>query len=226
MTLPISTIGENPQQPGITAEIFNPDQLIAGNLKIVSEDIRLLAGDLPRGSVLGKVTTTGYASAPGSGNVGNGTLGSISVGSAPLFGVYTLKAIDATHFSVTDPEGNPQAEATVGTAYASSTINFTITAGGTAFAANDSFTITVTEATGDYKLSVATASDGSQTPCAILASSTDASVSPQMAGAYLMGEFNANALNYDPSWTITTLRNALRPFSIFVKASVSAADPT
>jgi hypothetical protein len=226
MTLPISTIGENPQQPGIYAETFVPDQLIAGNLKLVTDDILLMSGKLPRGSVLGKQTTNTLQTAPGASNTGNGTIGSTSLGATPLFGVYTLEATGATTFAVTDPEGNAQANATVGTAYASGTINFTITAGATAFAAGDTFTITVTEATGNYVLSVKTASDGSQVPCAILVSTTDASTQPQLTGGYLMGEFNGNALNFDPSWTVAALRTALRAFSIFVKSSVSAADPT
>jgi hypothetical protein len=42
----------------------------------------------------------------------------------------------------------------------------------------------------------------------------------------VMAEVNGNALNYDPSWNITTLTAALRPSAIFVKSSVSAADPS
>ena len=105
-------------------------------------------------------------------------------------------------------------------------IGFTLTAGGTAFAAGDKFTLTVEDAVGTYKLSVKTAVDGSQTPVTILADYADASAGPVTTGAYLMAEVNANALNFDPSWDIPTLTAALRPYSIFVKSSVSAADPS
>jgi hypothetical protein len=225
MTLNVSTIGENPQQPGITAETFVPDQLIAGNLKLVTEQIRLASGNLPRGAVLGRVSNNSIQKAAGADNTGNGTLGTVTLGSAPLFGIYTLTATAATTFTVTDPEGDAQPNATVGSAYASDTINFTITAGATAFVAGDTFTIEVVEATGDYILSVKSASDGSQNPSAILVSATDATDGPQEAGAYLLGGFNARAITFDESWTLADLRSAMRAFGIFLKSSVSAADP-
>lgn len=225
MTLNVSTIGENPQQPGIYAETFVPDQLIAGNLKLVSQPIQIPSGTLKRGTVLGQQTSDSIDVTAGT-NTGNGTVGSTSVGTTPTYGAFVLKATSATVFSVTDPEGNALPNATVGTAYSNAEINFTITAGGTAFVANDSFTLNVIEATGNYIKSVKTASDGSQTPTAILAMDTDASASPQTAGAYLLGEFNANAISFDASWTLSQLRTAMRPYGIFLKSSVSAADPS
>jgi hypothetical protein len=224
MTLNISTIGENPQQPGIQAETFVPDQLIAGNLKLVTQQIQT-SQLLPRGSVLGQQTTSSIDVTPGT-NTGTGTVGSLSLGTTETFGAFLLKATSATVFSVTDPEGNALPNATVGTPYANAEINFTITAGGTAFAANDSFTLNAIEATGNYILSVKTASDGSQVPSAILATSTNnLTAGPATAGAYVMGEFNQNAINFDPSWTLPALQAALRPYGIFLKSSVSAADP-
>ena len=53
MTLVINALGDNPQQPMAYAETYIPDQLIAGNLKLVTQGIVLGAGTLPRGSVLG-----------------------------------------------------------------------------------------------------------------------------------------------------------------------------
>jgi hypothetical protein len=224
MTLSISTIGENPQQPGIQAETFVPDQLIAGNLKLVTQQIQT-SQLLPRGSVLGQQTTSSIDVTPGT-NTGTGTVGSLSLGTTETFGAFQLKALSATSFSVTDPEGNALPNATVGTAYANAEINFTITAGGTAFVAGDSFTLNAIEATGNYILSVKTASDGSQVPSAILATSTNnLTAGPATAGAYVMGEFNQNAINFDPSWTLPALQAALRPYGIFLKSSVSAADP-
>lgn len=137
MALSTTNIGPNNQIPGIAAEVFVPDQLIAGNAKIVTDSITLGAGILQRGAVLGVVT-----------------------------------------------------------------------------------------ATGNYVLSVKTANDGSQNPAAILVDSADASGGPVQAGGYLAGEFNANALIFDATWTAAALKTALRPLGIFVKNAVSAADPT
>lgn len=225
MTLPVNAIGENSQQPGIYAETFIPDQLIAGNLKLVSQPIQLMSGNLARGAVLGQQTNNSIDITPGT-NTGNGTVGSTSLGTTETFGVFTLTATGATTFTVKDPEGNALPNATVGTPYANAEINFTITAGGTAFVAGDSFTLNALEATGNYVLSVKTASDGSQTPVGILAMPTNASSGPQLAAAYLMGEFNQNAISFDPSWTLPQLQAALRPYGIFLKSTVSATDPT
>ncbi|WP_213761809.1 head decoration protein [Caballeronia sp. dw_19] len=225
MSLTVNSVGENPQQPSIYAETFIPDQLIAGNLKLVSQSIQLMAGTLARGAVLGQQTNNSINSAAGT-NTGNGTIGTLSLGATETFGVFTLVATSATNFTVTDPEGNALPPATVGTAYSNAEIGFKITAGGTPFVAGDSFTLNVLEATGNYILSVKTASDGSQVPSAILAGSTDASVAPQLAGAYLLGEFNQNAVSFDPSWSLPALQTALRPYGIFLKSTVSAADPS
>lgn len=226
MTLSVSNFGDAAQQPGILAEAYIPDQLIAGRLHLVSQPIVLAAGTLQRGAVLGQQTNASIQVVAGS-NTGNGTIAasSLSVGAAPLTGAYLAKATSSTVFAVTDPEGNALGNATVGSAFTSTGINFTITAGGTAFVAGDSFTLSVADSVGNYVLSVKTASDGSQVPVAILADYADASGGPVTTGAYLLGEVNANALYFDPSWNVATLTTALRPYGIFVKASVSAADP-
>jgi hypothetical protein len=225
MTLNVNTIGDNPQQPGVWAETYVPDQLIAGNLKIVSQPIILGAGALPRGSVLGLVTTNNVIAAAGE-NTGNGTVGSVSAGAGVLFGAYQLTATSATAFSVTDPEGKALPAAVVGAAYSQETLGFTIAVGAEAFVAGDSFTLTVEETAGTYQLSAATATNGSQVPSAVLADFADASAGPVSTGAYVMAEVNANALNFDPSWSIATLTQAMRANSIFIKSSVSAADPS
>lgn len=74
MTLNVSTIGENPQQPSITAQAFIPDQLIAGPLQVVTDSVTITGGPFVRGTVLGKITASGKytialsASADGSQN--------------------------------------------------------------------------------------------------------------------------------------------------------------
>lgn len=57
MTLNSTPIGPNPQLPGVGSELFVPDQLIAGDLKLVTSGLIQLTGGavLQRGSVLGRV---------------------------------------------------------------------------------------------------------------------------------------------------------------------------
>ncbi|WP_052420923.1 head decoration protein [Paraburkholderia ferrariae] len=227
MTLNVNpVIGENQEQPGIWASAYIPDQLIAGNLKLVTSSIILATGTLPRGSVLGLSTTNNVIAVAGASNTGNGTVSSVTSGAGALFGTYQLTATSATEFSVTDPEGNTLPQATVGSTYSDEGIGFTIAAGTTAFVAGDSFALAVEETAGTYNLSVATATDGSQVPSAILADYADASAGPVTTAVYLMGEFNQNAINYDPSWNLGSLKFALSKSQIFIKSVVSAADPT
>ena len=121
-------------------------------------------------------------------------------------------------------------QATTGSAYAGSDINFTITAGGTAFAAGDEFVINVPS--GNYVLCVKTASDGSQIPVGILADYADASGGAVVTGMYVMGEFNVNAIQPDSSWGANAgawgpaLSSMLRNTGIFLKSVVSALDPS
>lgn len=84
------------------------------------------------------------ASAPGA-NTGNGTLGTLSVNAATAqTGAYVVKFTAATVFSVFDPNGRELLGGTTGVAYSDGGVTFTITAGGTAFVAGDSFTVTTT----------------------------------------------------------------------------------
>jgi hypothetical protein len=227
MTLNVSSVGDNVQAPSITAQTYLPDQLIVDPRMLVTQPIVLASGTLKRGTVLGQQTTAAIEVIAGT-NTGNGTVGSTSLGASPDFGAYTLKATSATVFAVTDPEGNALGNATVGTAFTSSEVNFTITAGGTAFVANDSFTLTVINATGNFIESVKTASDGSQTPVAILADDADASAGPVATGAYVSGEFNCHALTYDVSWNQQTLMAAVKA-PLFIKRTglgLTNADPS
>lgn len=60
MALTVNSLGDNPQTPGIYAEAYIPDQLIAGNHKLVTGSVTILAGQLlQRGSVLGQITASG-----------------------------------------------------------------------------------------------------------------------------------------------------------------------
>lgn len=143
MKTPISTIGDNPQRPGIRSDVYIPDQLIAGPLQLVTEPITLVADELirsalQRGALLGRKDD------------------------------------------------------------------------------------------GTYRLSTKAAKDGSQRPMAILADDADASSGPVSAGAYLMGEFNQDALHLytsETAWTLEEVRPLLRKVGIFLKNPVTAVDP-
>ena len=233
MTLPVTNVGDNTWTPGVAAYGYLPDQLIAGHHNLVTQPIVLGVGTLPRGTILGQQTTFSAVSAAVAGNTGNGTIGAISPGTVPEVSQgsaplppYVIRATAPTSFSVTDPEGNLLANATVGTPYTSAEVNFTITAGGTAFVAGDTFNVTFLPGTGTYVACVRTASDGSQVPSAILADNSDASLGPVRAGAYVAGEFNVNAISIDASWTAPAIVAALRGVGIFLKTPISAADPT
>lgn len=78
-------------------------------------------------------------------------------------------------------------------------------------------------ASGKYTACLKTASDGSETPCAILVDDVHATThGDQSGGVYLMGEFNQNRVTIDASWTIADMKVALRPLAIFLKDSTQA----
>jgi hypothetical protein len=223
MSLTPIVTGDNAQLPGISAVAYRPDQLIADSRTLVSDKVVLAAGTYKRGQVVGLVSVNALEGVPGPANVGNGSIGALSTKSLNT-GAYTVTATDATHFHVVSPEGVDLGVATVGIAFVSAEIGFTLSAGATAFAANDLFTVTAFDAAGIYVPSVRTASDGSQDASAILADDVTLAV-PGHVGAYFAGEFNLNALSYDASWTPSLLAASLRKHGIYAKTSISAAAP-
>ncbi|MGG5964792.1 head decoration protein [Salmonella enterica] len=77
-------------------------------------------------------------------------------------------------------------------------------------------------ATGLYTTCVKTAADGSETPCAIMVDTVDATDGQKGGGAYLTGEFNAHRIIMDDTWTAETLKPLLRDKSIFLHNCVQA----
>jgi hypothetical protein len=73
---------------------------------------------------------------------------------------------------------------------------------------------------GKYALSLSTASDGSQTPCAILADTTDASLGDIVCVAYRKGEFNKNAMTFGAAHTFATVKDALFKIGIILRDSI------
>jgi len=127
-----TTYSDNPFMPGMVDSVYVPDQLIAGDFKLVTGAAQFGAGlQLKRGTVLAKQTDGTYNTATGTG-----------------------------------PSAN-----------------------------------------------------------AILADDVDSTGGAVAGGVYLAGQFNARALILDPSLALAAASDALRAFSIFIKPSVSAADP-
>lgn len=110
------------------------------------------------------------AGVAGGSNTGNGTMNTPSAQTGAQAGTYTVKYDSATRFSVFDPSGKLVGEGVNGTAF-NNQIEFTMTAGGTAFVADDVFTIAVTETdpsdAGEYEPLNLSATDGTQNAAGI-----------------------------------------------------------
>ena len=61
MTVSVTNYGNNPEVPGAWDASYYPDQLIAGDLKLVTDNQAVITGAalLKRGTVMGQVTATG-----------------------------------------------------------------------------------------------------------------------------------------------------------------------
>lgn len=148
--------------------------------------------------VIGKPTAAAVA---GGTNVGNGTSSAVTTtGYAPTVGIYTVEFDDATHFIVSNPAGEEIGHGVAGTAFSGGGLNFTITAGGTAFLPADSFIITVSAGTGLWLTCTSTAVDGSQNAAGICFGVSDASLN-NVTGAIVTRacEVNKSELLWDPS---------------------------
>lgn len=226
MALQVTNIGDNPFVPGSLGFLYKSDQLIAGDLKLVTAGLATITGGLllPRGTICGLVTLGALAPA-GPVGTGNGTITLITAGTRTKTGVYTIKFLTATTYTVTDPQGEALPNGVNG-AYANPNLNFTITAGGTPFVAGDSFTVTVAAGANTWKKSVKTAVDGSNLPLGILVDDADATGGDVNSGMYLTGEFNENVVAYDGTWTLEELKQSLRRDGIFLKSAITANPPT
>jgi hypothetical protein len=219
MVLSVTSIGDNQQAPGILAETYIPDQLIAGDLKLVSDSVTITGGaDLVRGSLMGTVTVGAAAAAVAGANTGNGTVTLQTAGARTKIGTYTIRFTGALAFTVVNPYGVELTPGVAAGPYADPELNFTFTAGGTPMIAGDSFTIAVAAGSGKMVLSATAAVDGSQFPTAVLADAAlcATNAADQICGVYLMGEFNANAMTFGIGWTAAAAKAAAPP-GIFLK---------
>lgn len=164
----------------------NGEYIVSEANKTRSREAASLASgnDLSAASVVGVVATA--TTTAGGSNTGNGTAGAVTFGKDALEGKYNLTctatATNAGTFRVVSPEGNDLADLTVGTAYAGSHINLTISDGSTDFAVNDTFEIEVSFKTGD-RLNVTeydpAATNGGAIVAGVLFDNTDASTAAQ-----------------------------------------------
>lgn len=204
---------------------YSPDALIAGETNIHHEKVTLLSGqNCLRGTVVGKIGlgAQSVASAAVAGNTGNGAISGLTADAAAPAGVYRLSCIEPAAnggiFQVEDPNGVVVGTAVVGAAF-NGPINLTIGDGATDFVAGDAFTVTVSYAAGSgkYVTSLAAATDGSQTPLAIVAEATDASAADADCLIYTTGDFNEGALVLGTGHTVDSIREALRARGIFLR---------
>ncbi|HEJ5828900.1 TPA: head decoration protein [Pseudomonas aeruginosa] len=72
-------------------------------------------------------------------------------------------------------------------------------------------------ASGEYQLAASAATDGSQTPVAILDEDIDTSAGPAPGVLMLTGEVRSDALHLGTGHTIGSVSEALRPLSLFVR---------
>lgn len=131
--------------------------------------------DLLLGTVVGKIDTSGGSASAqaAAGNTGNGAMGAITVGNGAKDGEYTLTitaaAANAGSFEVVDPDGVIVGTGTVGVAFNSGGLSFTLADGSTDFAEDDAFAITVvTDQAGQWAQYDAAATDGRETAAGIL----------------------------------------------------------
>lgn len=225
---------DHPSTPSFSSDAYLPDQLIAGRFPVVTSQSSTLkhSAALKRGTVLGEITKGTATAAAVTGNTGGGALtvdATTPVLANAQSGVYTVKCITVVTnggiFRVTDPKGDVLGDVAVGATFADQ-IKFAISAATADFAVGDSFLVTVAAGARSYLKSVATAVDGSEVPSAILIDDADASGGDVLCGVYLTGEFNANKLIMDGSWTAATLKPLLRPLNIHIRDVISATDPS
>lgn len=113
--------------------------------------VTVLSGqNLEGGEVCGKVLMAQAAAPnPSVTGTGNGTMTGVKPGKLAQVGTYTVEctaaATDGGTFSVTAPDGTVLPSATVGTAYASEHLDFTINDGATDFIVGDSFDVVITD---------------------------------------------------------------------------------
>lgn len=216
---------------GYDSQNYFPEALVVCDADdLVTINIILNNGqNLKRGALLGKFAASATVTAAAkSGNTGNGTIGSADLGVGAIEGTYRavceVTASNGGSFLVFDPLGVPVGKAVVGTAF-SGPVEFTISDGATDFVFGDTFNITVSNITYNYKLSGRSATDGTQIPDAILAEDCDASGGDTAGIAYITGTFNSEYMTFGSGHTVASTRETLRGKQINLLPAIPATAP-
>lgn len=138
----------------------------------------LASGTHEAGTVLGVNSIGSATPTAAAANTGNGTMSAVTVGTGAAAGDYQVVYLSASDFEVEHPDGANLGVGTNGTEFSDGGITFTVTAGATAFAAGDLFTVSVAGGTGEYKAYDPAAADGSENAAAVLYAAADASSGP------------------------------------------------
>jgi hypothetical protein len=172
------------------------------------------------------LTVSAATLAGGTNNAGSGTFASATFGTQTMPGVYSFTWPTSTTTEVLNPAGElvaDQDQAALG-AFTSPQVNFTT--GGTPTAGDGGVIIqAAVVAGGVWKKCVGSATDGSDNPSGILLDTADPTSGNVNSGVLLEGAVNGNALILDPSLNLIAVKQSLRLWNIYVKASVSSAPP-
>lgn len=142
------------------------------------------SGQLITGTVLGLLAVGAALASLEVANTGNGTIAAGAVGAGAQIGTYRILFTSATAFNVTDPSGDAVGSGTVGTAFNTGGVAFTITAGTTAFAAGDEGAITIDPGSGKYVPFDPAGTGGAEVAKGILVEDVDATdANKDVAGA-------------------------------------------
>lgn len=191
------------------------------------DSITVISGQtLNAGAVLGQITV-GSITAGASTGTGNGTVSALSVNAGAIPGTYkatcTAAATNSGTFQVTDPNGIQIGLATVGVAFSSDHINFTINDGSTDWGVGAVIPIVVAAGSGKYTAVAPAAVDGSQVAVAILFDYTDASGGDKVAVAITRAaEVNQSELDYNTlnAGQITAANQQLAANGIIVRGAI------
>ena len=142
------------------------------------------SGQLITGTVLGLLAVGAALASLEVDNTGNGTIAAGAVGTGAQIGTYRIVFTSDTAFNVTDPSGDAVGSGTVGTAFNTGGVAFTITAGATAFAAGDEGAITIDPGSGKYVPFNPAGTGGAEVAKGILVEDVDATdANKDVAGA-------------------------------------------
>jgi len=178
-------------------------------------------GSLAAGTVLGKIKVALHGTPSTYSGTGNGAMSGHAIGKDAKIGNYIVRCITAATnggvFAVYTPTGERLTDATVGTAYSTTHIGFTIADGGTDFIVGDTFTVTTIAGSCKYKKVNSENTDSSAYPDVILLEDTDATNADANGVAAFSGVFNEDSLVFGGTDTKATHRESLRNKNIFLE---------